>query len=81
MRPCWTRCTSTARVCRLRLIDALAALWELPAPTVADVQKLPPVGASLALAHARLARAAEGARQLLTLLALLGRVASSRAAR
>ena len=45
------------------LIDALAALWELPAPTVADVQKLPPLGVSLVLANARLARLPQGARR------------------
>jgi transcriptional regulator with GAF, ATPase, and Fis domain/predicted Ser/Thr protein kinase len=59
------------------LMDALASLFELPAPTVADVRALPPVGASLALARARLSRAPAGARELLTLLAVLGRAQST----
>ncbi len=58
------------------LMDALAALSESPAPTVADVRKLPPAGASLALAHTRLARAPQQALPLLTLLALLGKAHS-----
>jgi transcriptional regulator with GAF, ATPase, and Fis domain/tRNA A-37 threonylcarbamoyl transferase component Bud32 len=59
------------------LIDALASLWELPAPTVADVRKLPPLGASLALARARLSRLPAGERELLAVLSLLGRVEST----
>jgi serine/threonine-protein kinase PknK len=58
------------------LIDALASLWELPAPTVADVRKLPPLGASLALLRERLGRLPASARELLAVLSLLGRIES-----
>jgi transcriptional regulator with GAF, ATPase, and Fis domain/tRNA A-37 threonylcarbamoyl transferase component Bud32 len=58
------------------VMDAVAALFELPAPTVADVRALPPIGASLALARTRLVRAPDDAKSLLTLLALLGKAQS-----
>ena len=54
------------------LMDALASLFELAAPTVADVRRLPPAGAGLALAHARLSRVDPDAQRLLRLLAVLG---------
>lgn len=60
------------------LMDALAALWELPAPTVADVTKLPPAGASLLLATTRLARTPPHAEPLLHALAVLGNAQSER---
>ncbi|HMI91815.1 MAG TPA: ATP-binding protein, partial [Polyangiales bacterium] len=58
------------------LMDALASLFELAAPTVADVRRLPSAGAGLALAHARLGRVPAGAQGLLRLLAVLGRSAT-----
>jgi len=57
------------------LMDALASLFELAAPTVADVRRLPAAGAGLALAHARLGRVPAGAQGLLRLLAVLARSA------
>jgi serine/threonine-protein kinase PknK len=55
------------------LIDALAALFQLTAPTVADVRRLPPAGAGLALAHERLAHVSTAGRKLLEPCALIGR--------
>lgn len=58
------------------LMDALAALFLVGAPTVADVRALPPAGVSLALAHARIARAPAGAERLLAVLAVVGQTQS-----
>ncbi len=55
------------------LIDALAALFQLTAPTDLDVRRLPPAGAGLALAHERLAHVSANSRRLLELCALIGR--------
>ncbi|MGD8858412.1 MAG: sigma 54-interacting transcriptional regulator [Myxococcales bacterium] len=54
------------------LVDALAVLSSLPAPTVADVDALPPPGASVALAEARLSRVEGEGVQLLQVVRLLG---------
>ena len=55
------------------LIDALATLSRVPALAASDVQRLPPFGASVALAQARLAGVPDAARRLLVAVAIVGR--------